>query len=207
MKSLRKEYVKSTLDLSDLHQDPIEQFQKWFRDSIAHDQSEPNAMILSTVNEEGRPSSRVVLLKEVNATGLIFFSNYLSRKSVELSANPFASLLFYWDVLERQVRIEGQVEKIPDEDSEQYFFSRPVMSQVGAIVSPQSQVIPDRAFLETRFHEMMKQPEHIKRPEHWGGFCLKPDYFEFWQGRESRLHDRFAYRSNSQSWKIERLAP
>ncbi len=207
MKSLRKEYIKSTLERSDLLADPIEQFQQWFRESVAHGQSEPNAMILSTVGENGRPSSRVVLLKEVTPSGFIFFSNYLSRKSKELIHNPFASLLFYWDELERQVRIEGRVEKIPAADSEQYFFSRPLMSQAGAIASPQSQVIPDRAFLESRLKEILNHPESMKKPEHWGGFCLHADYFEFWQGRENRLHDRFVYRPMKESWLIERLAP
>jgi pyridoxamine 5'-phosphate oxidase len=166
-------------------------------------------MNLSTVRPDGKPNSRIVLLKEVD-TGLVFFTNYNSAKGKELENNPFAAITFFWPVLERQVRFMGKVLKITPEESDEYYFSRPFASQVGAWASPQSEVIPDRAFLETKEVELLKKvnQDTITRPEHWGGYRLIPEEVEFWQGRSSRLHDRIYYLRNAEdSWEIKRLAP
>lgn len=187
--------------------DPFDQFEAWFRDCMERGVQEPNAMVLSTVSATGQPSSRMVLLKEFNPDGFVFFTNYLSQKSRDIDANPAVSLLFFWGQLERQVRLEGTTCKIADEASDEYFFSRPVLSQAGAIASPQSQEIPDRTSLEKRFLDLQSSEEPLIRPTHWGGYVVRPHYFEFWQGRENRLHDRFAYRKVPEGWRIARLAP
>ena len=201
----RSDYLKSQLDADRLNRDPIEQLKQWLKD--AHDESviEPEAMCLSTVGPSGQPSSRFVLLREIDHRGLTFFTNYLSRKGDELAHNPQACLAFWWGQLERQVRVEGTIEKVAPSESDAYFASRPLGSQIASTVSPQSKVIPSREVLETQVAAMEGQP--LTRPSHWGGYRLVPDYFEFWQGRGARLHDRFRYRLTGTDWLIERLAP
>lgn len=206
---LRKEYSFKLLEINEIDLNPIEQFKSWMKTSIEAGVNEPNAMHLSTVTPENRPSSRIVLLKGID-TGFVFFTNYESKKSRELSANPFASLTFFWPEMERQVRIEGAVEKVSETESDEYFLSRPIESQIGAWTSPQSEEIPDRNFLEKRKAEMENRftSEELKRPPHWGGFRLMADNIEFWQGGPARLHDRILYTLTSDgSWTLKRLAP
>lgn len=207
---LRREYTKASLDVSDTFENPIEQFQKWFKEAQASGVLEPNAMTLSTVSPEGKPDARIVLIKDVKEHGFSFFTNYQSRKAKDLEHNPFAALTFYWPELERQIRIEGNVEKVEAYTSDQYFKSRPRGSQIGAWASPQSQVITNRSLLEIRqreFEERFAETE-VPRPEHWGGYLLKPSRIEFWQGRASRLHDRIVYEKQERgNWNRTRLAP
>ncbi|MBK8954809.1 MAG: pyridoxamine 5'-phosphate oxidase [Saprospiraceae bacterium] len=207
MKDLRREYTQSILENEHLLADPVEQFQEWFRQCVEGGVQEPNCMVLSTVSPDGKPSSRVVLLKEIKDSGFVFFTNYNSRKSVEMERQPAVSLLFFWESMERQVRIEGKAVKIPESESDEYFYSRPLLSQIGAMVSPQSKVIHDRSELENELQNVLENHVPVKRPAHWGGFIVQPDYFEFWQGRENRLHDRFAYTLSSSNWLVARLAP
>lgn len=207
MKDLRREYTQSILEHEHLLADPVEQFQEWFRACIEHGMPEPNSMVLSTVSRDGKPSSRVVLLKEVNESGFVFFTNYNSRKSQDIDSHPAVSLLFFWEAMERQVRIEGTAYKIPEAESDEYFYSRPLLSQMGSVVSPQSKIIEDRSVLEEALQQLKNANLAVKRPAHWGGFVVQPEYFEFWQGRESRLHDRFAYSKSDQEWLVARLAP
>jgi pyridoxamine 5'-phosphate oxidase len=210
---LRKEYKLASLNEADVAADPFQQFEKWFNEALRAELPEPNAMTLATaaVTAEGvvRPSARIVLIKGFDTRGFAFFTNYNSRKGQELAANSAASLLFYWIELERQVRIEGEVEKVEPEESEAYFGSRPLLSRIGAWASPQSEVIHDRPWLEERFVTMTEKfKDTVPRPPHWGGYRLKPDIVEFWQGRPSRLHDRILYRLQPHGgWKIERLSP
>ena len=207
---IRAEYSKHTLDISDVQGDPIEQFQLWFDEANKVEISEVNAMHLSTVNPNGMPSSRIILLKGIENNGFVFFTNYQSDKGKDLDANPAAALLFFWKELERQVRIQGHVEKISKDDSEQYFQSRPKGSQIGAWTSPQSTVIESRELLEERekaIAEKYKDEEVSPNPEQWGGYILKPICIEFWQGRPNRLHDRILYSQVDGHWKINRLAP
>lgn len=206
---MRRDYRKDTLDESQVDPNPIHQFETWFKAAKESEVMEANAMILATV-AEGRPSQRVVLLKGIEESGFYFYTNYQSKKAQELAANPFASICFHWDRMERQVRIEGRVIKASQENSEAYFQSRGRGSRIGAWASPQSQEIDNREFLEeqvktieARFHST----EAFPKPEFWGGYCLLPDYFEFWQGRSSRLHDRIFYRKTASGWKMGRLAP
>jgi pyridoxamine 5'-phosphate oxidase len=206
---LRKDYSQSSLSRADVLDDPIRQFGKWFDEALAAQVPEPNAMSLATVAADGRPSSRIVLIKEFDARGFVWFTNYSSRKGQELQHNGHAALLFHWVELERQVRIEGRVERIPDEDNDAYFNSRPLMSRIGAIASAQSEPVASRQELEARFSaaEVASGPAPV-RPAHWGGYRLVPDYLEFWQGRPSRLHDRIAYQQRSDgNWERERLQP
>jgi pyridoxamine 5'-phosphate oxidase len=206
---IRIDYTLKSLDEKDVKLSPIDQFKIWVEEAHQSKVHEWNAMNLSTVRQDGRPNSRIVLLKEVD-TGLVFFTNYNSAKGKELENNPFAAITFFWPVLERQVRFMGKVEKINQEESDAYFFSRPFASQIGALASPQSQVIPNRTFLEEKEAELLKKIDEttIRRPEHWGGYRLLPEEVEFWQGRSSRLHDRIQYLKDSEdSWKIKRLAP
>lgn len=208
--AIREDYVKSSLSESDVQKTPIEQFQKWFDEAMSSQVTEPTAMVLSTVAENGCPSSRVVLLKDIKAEGLSFFTNYNSRKGQEIIQNPRVSALFFWPELQRQVRFEAEVEKLPKADSDEYFSIRPRGSQIGAIASPQSAIIPDRETLEKRVAEVEKEMENVTdvpRPEFWGGFLLKPVRVEFWQGRGSRLHDRIVYIKDHADWTINRLAP
>ncbi|MGF6841588.1 pyridoxamine 5'-phosphate oxidase [Paraburkholderia youngii] len=207
---LRKNYSLGSLDVADVNHDPFRQFDTWFQQAIDAKLPEPNAMTLATVDARGRPSARIVLIKGVDERGFVFFTNYESRKGRELSANPYASLLFHWIELERQVRIEGRVVKTSEADSDAYFASRPLGSRIGAWASNQSQVIESRSQLEVREREISLQyGENPPRPPHWGGYRLVPDAIEFWQGRPSRLHDRLLYTRAEEgaNWLIARLSP
>ncbi|SFF87339.1 Pyridoxamine 5'-phosphate oxidase [Pontibacter chinhatensis] len=207
---IRVNYRKHALTEDSVAGHPIEQFKVWLQEAIEAQAEEPTALVLSTVNAAGKPSARVVLLKGVDAQGFSFYTNYNSRKGQELDQHPYASLTFFWPALERQVRIEGKVGRVSPQESDAYFHSRPRGSQIGAWVSPQSQVIPSRQVLEQREMELAEEfagTELVPRPEHWGGFRLEPDYVEFWQGRPSRLHDRIAYELENGIWQVKRLAP
>ena len=207
---LRENYTKGGLLKQDLRSNPFDQFQKWLEEAVSAEVLEPNAMTLATIDERGRPTARIVLLKKVDDRGFIFFTNYSSRKGQNIAVNPYASLVFWWGDLERQIRIEGTVEKISDSESDDYFYSRPISSQLGAWASPQSDVVTDREFLEDRLAQITEQyqEQKIPRPSHWGGYRVVPDLIEFWQGRESRLHDRLCYSlDDNGNWQIDRLAP
>lgn len=206
---LRTDYQRASLSEDQVDADPMKQFSVWFEEALNAKVAEPNAMSLSTVNDQGRPSSRIVLIKELDHRGMTWFTHYTSKKGAELAKNPHAALLFFWPELERQVRIEGRVEKVSETESDTYFNSRPLASRIGALASEQSKVIPNRALLEERVETIGAQyGEQVPRPEGWGGYRLVPDYFEFWQGRSSRLHDRIAYAKNDQGgWVRERLQP
>lgn len=206
---LRKNYTRGSLDEAELHPDPLEQFRVWLGDArTTPDLPEPNAMILATVSASGQPSARAVLLKGLDARGFIFYTNYESRKAQELVANPKAALVFNWLTLERQVRIEGEVSRLPRAESEAYHKTRPRGSQLGEWVSPQSQVIDDRGALEARLAAFeAKFPGVVPLPDFWGGLVLRPRVLEFWQGRPNRLHDRFRYTREAKGWRLERLAP
>lgn len=206
--AMRSDYARAELDEAAVARDPIVQLQRWLADAIAAGCPEPTAMSLATAAATGRPSSRIVLLKGVEEDGLIFFTNYQSRKGVEMAANPHAALLFFWVELEREVRIEGRIEKVDATTSDAYFHSRPLLSRISALVSPQSEVVASRAALEQRFADAAKEHgEQPPRPAHWGGYRLVPEAFEFWQGRRSRLHDRIAFAKVRDAWSITRLAP
>jgi pyridoxamine 5'-phosphate oxidase len=197
------------LDENNIDRNPFKQFSLWMGDAINAAVPEPNAMILSTVSALCKPSSRVVLLKNSSENGFDFFTNYQSRKSIELSKNAFASLLFLWKELERQVRIEGTVVKLTSLESDEYYFSRPTASNISAWASPQSSVVPNRKTLKDWYNEFEEifQKKTSSRPPYWGGFRLIPDMFEFWQGRENRLHDRIEFKYGDNGWNIHRLAP
>ena len=208
--AIRQDYALSSLSESDVLGNPIEQFEKWFNEARHSEVIEVNALVLSTVNSDLKPSSRVVLLKDIKTNGFSFFTNYESRKGQEMDENPSVSALFFWPELQRQVRIEGQVERLPAADSDEYFESRPRGSRIGAIASPQSHDLTDRAELESRvkaIEEKYADTEQIPRPPNWGGYLLKPSRVEFWQGRSSRLHDRIVYTANSEKWTVKRIAP
>ena len=206
---LRKEYTLAVLNPEDLPDDPLQAFANWFDFAVHENVHEPNAMVLSTV-KNNRPSSRVVLLKGISDHGFVFYTNYKSKKGMELAENPFASLNFHWWQQERQIRIEGKVEQISAEESNQYFQSRPRLSQAGAIVSDQSSIIASRDDLDEAMKRIMEDPEAtiLKRPVHWGGYRLIPDYLEFWQGRPGRVHDRIAFSLTTEgTWLKSRLSP
>jgi len=208
---LRESYGLGELDERNCETNPIVQFEKWIQVAEKAGLREPNAMVLGTATADGRPSSRVVLLKEVSDIGFVFYTNYTSRKARELETNPFASLTFYWPELERQVRVEGRVQRVPRQVSEAYFRTRPRGSRLGAWASHQSEAIPSREALDTRLKQLddrYANSDDIPVPEFWGGYCVVPETIEFWQGRPNRLHDRLQYRRNSeQAWVLERLSP
>ncbi len=210
LENLRKDYRAEKLSETDVKSNPIEQFDHWFDEALKSGIYEPNAMTLATASTDGKPAARIVLLKGFNQDGFVFYTNYLSRKGKELAKNPVVALVFFWPELERQVRIEGTIEKVSKETSEKYFQSRPKESQIGALASPQSQVIEDRSLLEKNWKELEKKyaDQEIPKPSFWGGYLVKPQVIEFWQGRSSRLHDRIVYRkADKNNWKIVRLAP
>ncbi len=205
---LRNDYALKTLDEADVDRDPLKQFGVWMVEAIHAQVPEPTAMSLATVGVDGRPAGRIVLLKGLDPKGFVFFTNYESRKGRDLAAHPFAALTFMWKELERQVRIEGAVEKVSAAESSAYYITRPLGSRIGAWASPQSNAIENRAWLEKRWEELGKQHgENPPRPAHWGGYRVIPEYLEFWQGRRSRLHDRVVYSRLGNAWQIERLAP
>ena len=215
---LRQDYQLKALDTSDVDNNPFVQFSKWFDEALKSEILEPNAMTLATVSAEGKPSARIVLLKGIQTpkgineeSGFVFYTNYDSHKGKDMAANPHVALCFNWLDLQRQIRIEGTVKKIDPLVSEDYFNTRPKASRIGALASPQSQIVPNRAFLEENFNNLIEKyadTEGVPRPENWGGYIVKPTMIEFWQGRRSRLHDRICYiMQENGSWKIERLAP
>lgn len=209
MFNLRREFEKKTLAEKDINPHPIKQFELWFTEALESKVLEPNAMTLSSCWADGRISSRVVLLKQVNEYGFVFFTNYNSNKAMQLMQNPFCALNFMWHEQERQIRIEGVAEYVSPEQSDIYFEHRPSESKLGAWASPQSVVIPDRIYLENQILKFKKKFKNgdIPRPANWGGFLIKPLLIEFWQGRENRLHDRIQYKLEGEKWIIDRLAP
>ena len=210
MADIRKNYSKKKLSELKVNPHPLKQFAKWWKQAVKSNLEEANAMTLATASTDGVPSARIVLLKDFDEKGFIFFTNYNSFKGQQLSENPKACLVFFWKELERQVRITGLVEKISDEANNEYFYSRPVDSQLGAMASPQSQVIESREWLDQKFRQLKKEMKKSKlqRPSGWGGYIVKPVIIEFWQGRPSRLHDRLQYTlQENGEWKMERLAP
>lgn len=204
----RYDYGKGSLDFGDLESDPLEQLKLWLEDAVQAQVVEPTAMCLATVGPDGQPSARFVLLRDLSERGLTFFTNYESRKGQELEANPKACVAFWWAALERQVRVEGVVERLPETDSDAYFASRPRESQIASAASPQSREVGSREELEARLEDLMrKHPDVVPRPAHWGGYVLVPHTVEFWQGRKARFHDRILYRRHAAGWKFVRLAP
>ena len=209
IQKLRNSYTKGKLEVEDLFDDPVEMVKSWLQTAVKANLPEPSAMILATSSKDGQPAMRTVLLKEID-NGFIFYTNYKSRKAKEIEQNPFGSLLFFWPELERQIRIEGKIEKTTKAKSMEYFQSRPKGSQIGAWASPQSAVIQDRSILNDRVNELAdvyRDQNHLPLPNHWGGYILRPHYFEFWQGRENRMHDRFEYKLVDEVWVTNRLAP
>ncbi len=206
---LRREYVRAGLDEAGLHSEPIEQFRRWFDEALSADLHEPNAMTLATSTNDGKPSARIVLLKGYDERGFVFYTNYEGRKAKDLDENPRAALVFFWGELERQVRIEGTVSRVPEKESDEYFASRPRGSQLGAWVSEQSRIVTDRRSLEEKLHSLEAEyaNREVPRPLFWGGYRVEPEAVEFWQGRENRLHDRLVYRREDNGWRIERLQP
>jgi pyridoxamine 5'-phosphate oxidase len=208
LQNMREHYDRGILTEGDLLADPIKQFEKWFKEASESGVNEPNAMTLTTVSNH-RPSSRIVLLKGVDDRGFVFYTNYDSRKGAEMEANPWISLNFFWQPLVRQIRIEGHIEKLSPEESDEYFNTRPRESQLGAWASPQSSILKSRTDLEKELERYGKTYENIlvPRPPHWGGILVRPVRIEFWQGRENRLHDRFLYEHHNDGWMVFRLAP
>lgn len=205
---IRKDYQLTVLDESAVGDDPFAFFAKWFAEAVASEAAEVNAMTLATVDEKNKPHARIVLLKGLDATGFVFFTNYNSAKGRHINANNAAALVFFWTELERQVRVEGVIEKISAEESDHYFNSRPEGSRLGAWASPQSQVIEDRKILDDNFIQYTSQfGQDIPRPPHWGGYRVIPEVIEFWQGRSSRMHDRILFARTADGWKKSRLAP
>jgi pyridoxamine 5'-phosphate oxidase len=210
IEKLRQEYSKASLDSANVNANPIQQFEKWFSEAQQTNVPEPNAMSLATVASNGRPSLRIVLLKGIENGNFLFYTNYQSKKGIQLADNPACALTFFWPELERQIRVEGVVERLSPEKSTDYFQSRPRGSQLGAWASPQSSSIKDRSILEQRLHEMEKKFEGVDKlpkPEQWGGYSVIPHVIEFWQGRRNRLHDRIEFTKSDGVWKMVRLAP
>ena len=207
IKDLRTDYQKSELNVNDLTEEPIILFQQWLTQAITYS-NDANAFVLSTVNSNGVPSSRVLLLRDATKKGFSFFTNYSSRKSQEIEVNPNVCMNFFWPEMERQVRINGSISRLSEQESDDYFNSRPYESRIGAWCSPQSQVIESREVFENKIQELKKKyPNEVPRPENWGGYTIVPNEIEFWQGRASRLHDRFLYSKEGENWTINRLAP
>lgn len=206
---MRQEYAAGSLNEKGMASDPIQEFEEWMDAAISAGLSEPNAMTIASATPDGKPSARVVLLKEFNHEGFVFFTNYNSRKGKELKSNPFTAILFDWHDIERQVRIEGRVEKLSEEDSDEYFNSRPESAKIGAWASPQSRVVKDRDELEKLQEEIEDQFDElpVHRPVHWGGYLVRPTCIEFWQGRPNRMHDRIVYYKTEEGWTMHRLAP
>jgi len=206
---IRKDYLLHSLNEEDVAADPIDQFARWWNEALNSELTEPNAMTLATSTKDGKPSARIVLLKGLEKNGFVFYTNYNSHKGNELAENPYVALVFFWKEIERQVRIEGKVEKVSADESDAYFLSRPEGSRIGAWASPQSTVIKNRQLLETNVERYTKEFKNsIPRPPHWGGYRVMPFKIEFWQGRSNRLHDRIQYTKTAEgSWKVERLAP
>jgi pyridoxamine 5'-phosphate oxidase len=205
---LRQQFMRESLDEKEVTPDPLDQFKRWFDQAVEAQMPLVNAMTLATVSAGGRPAARIVLLKGVDHGGFVFYTNYKSRKGKELTANPAAALLFHWNELEREIRIDGRIELLPAHESDAYFASRPLGSRHAAIASPQSKAVSSRAVLEARFAEVEKKyGDKPPRPSHWGGYLVVPDAIEFWQGRPNRLHDRVLYTRKTRGWKITRLAP
>ncbi len=206
--NIRRQYSKSTLSASSVSKDPFKQFKKWFLNVLRSGFKEPNAMTLATASKSGKPTARIVLLKGMLDNSFVFYTNYKSKKGKDIAENPFGCLLFYWDKLERQVRVEGTIKKVSKAESEEYFNTRPYASRIGAWASNQSSVIKSRSVIEKEFLKYTaKFKNHVPLPEVWGGYRLVPRSFEFWQGRDNRLHDRIKYVKTGKGWKIERLAP
>ncbi len=205
---IRKDYKLKSLSEKEVSNNPYDQFGIWWKEAIESNLDEVNAMTLSTCSKEGRPSSRIMLLKGYDEKGFVFFTNYNSRKGSDILANPFVSLLFFWKELERQVRIEGSIEKLEDSYNDEYFYSRPVGSRIGAWASNQSSILENREELEARVTKYTQEyGDTVPRPAHWGGYRVIPNKIEFWQGSSSRLHDRVEYNLNNNSWRISRLSP
>lgn len=206
--ALRRNYAAHALDVRDVDVDPLRQFLRWFAEARQVEGGEPNAMTLATVSPQGAPSARVVLLKNVDDRGLVFYTNFESAKGRALAANPHAALVFFWGSLERQVRVEGVVERVSDDEADAYYASRPIESRLGAWASPQSDVVSSREALDARYADALARfGDTPPRPPHWGGYRVVPSRVEFWQGRPGRMHDRVCYRREGDVWVIERLAP
>ena len=197
------------MDEKNIQADPFTLFRAWLNEAVKAKLPEPTAMALATASKDGKPYARIVLLKKFDERGFVFYTNYESNKGKQINSNPNAALVFYWCEFERQIRVEGIIKKISTKESDEYFNSRPVLSRISAIISPQSQVVPNRNYLENLFNEYKKKvsKEEIKRPPKWGGYCLNPNSIEFWQGRENRLHDRLLFTKHKNVWLINRLAP
>ena len=209
MKTPHGAIVSNDLDERTVHRDPIRQFREWYANAVSSNEPRPDVMTLATATADGKPSARIVLFKGVDERGFVFFTNYTSRKGEELALNPFGALVFFWNGLNRQVRIEGSLHLLSPKESDEYFASRPRESQIGALTSPQSKVIPDRDLLDRSYEENERRygGKPVPRPAHWGGYTLSPSRIEFWQGRDARLHDRIEYLLQSNVWVIRRLAP
>ncbi len=209
LQAIRVDYTKHSLSEHEVQKDPIEQFNIWFKEALNAEVSEVNAMNLATVDESGQPKSRIVLIKGVEDSGFVFFTNYESDKGKEIKFNPKVSLCFFWHELERQVRIDGIASKIDEKESSDYFQSRPLMSKIGAWTSNQSEVVDSREYLEEKFKELKDKYSDgdVPKPDYWGGYVVKPTAIEFWQGRASRLHDRIKYEKTDFGWDITRLSP
>lgn len=209
LRDIRANYQKFELSENEINPNPFKQLRFWLDEAISGKEKEPTAMVLSTIDSNGFPESRVVLLKELKNDGLVFYTNYESKKGNQLTKNKHVALVLFWPEHERQVRIKGIAEKISELESNDYFKSRPIDSQLGAWASPQSQVIENRDFLDKRYHYFQKyfKNHEIEKPPYWGGYLIRPEYFEFWQGRSNRLHDRIEFLPEGERWKINRLAP
>ena len=207
--TLRHDFSKQSLSESDVDKNPILQFEKWFKEAVNAKVNEPNAMTVCTATKDGKPSARILLIRNFDENGFVFYTNYNSRKGLEIEENPYCSILFFWPELERQVRIEGVLQKQSREESDIYFQTRPRTSKLGAWSSPQSKIIESRKVLDEAYQKNSEKfpDEQVPRPEFWGGYLLKPNRIEFWQGRPSRLHDRIVYEKQNAGWDIVRLAP